>query len=174
MVSIFFPLVMFNLFVSLLFFRDIDKIDDLMQDVTEQQDMAREISEAISRPFGETFDEVHTFPPSKSILMAFTHSAFLSIIRHCHFLLTKFRFVTVSPAHYCYCKNVKNALYRTNSVYSVCFLRMSCWQSLQSWNRRSLRKTWSVWVDSPARRAPNCLLHGPVSAHVSATLQRTW
>ncbi|KAK1885575.1 Charged multivesicular body protein 4c [Dissostichus eleginoides] len=36
---------------------DIDKIDDLMQDITEQQDVAREISDAISGPFGETFDE---------------------------------------------------------------------------------------------------------------------
>ncbi|XP_041817562.1 charged multivesicular body protein 4c [Chelmon rostratus] len=36
---------------------DIDKIDDLMQDITEQQDVAQEISDAISRPFGETFDE---------------------------------------------------------------------------------------------------------------------
>ncbi|XP_053198128.1 charged multivesicular body protein 4c [Scomber japonicus] len=36
---------------------DVDKIDDLMQDITEQQDVAREISEAISGPFGETFDE---------------------------------------------------------------------------------------------------------------------
>ncbi|KAM6900346.1 charged multivesicular body protein 4c [Xenentodon cancila] len=36
---------------------DLDKIDDLMQDITEQQDVAREISDAISRPFGETFDE---------------------------------------------------------------------------------------------------------------------
>ncbi|KAM8822972.1 charged multivesicular body protein 4c [Spinachia spinachia] len=36
---------------------DIGKIDDLMEDITEQQDVAREISEAISGPFGETFDE---------------------------------------------------------------------------------------------------------------------
>ncbi|XP_068565607.1 charged multivesicular body protein 4c [Cebidichthys violaceus] len=36
---------------------DIDKIDDLMQDITEQQDVAREISDAISGPFGETYDE---------------------------------------------------------------------------------------------------------------------
>ncbi|KAF7213434.1 charged multivesicular body protein 4c [Nothobranchius furzeri] len=36
---------------------DVDKIDDLMQDITEQQDVAQEISEAISRPFGEQFDE---------------------------------------------------------------------------------------------------------------------
>ncbi|XP_068604060.1 charged multivesicular body protein 4c [Brachionichthys hirsutus] len=36
---------------------DIDNIDDMMQDITEQQDMAKEISEVISRPFGETYDE---------------------------------------------------------------------------------------------------------------------
>ncbi|XP_053268445.1 charged multivesicular body protein 4c [Pleuronectes platessa] len=36
---------------------DLDKIDDMMQDITEQQDVAREISDAISRPTGEEFDE---------------------------------------------------------------------------------------------------------------------
>lgn len=38
---------------------DVDKIDDLMQDINEQQDVAQEISDAISRPvgFGEEFDE---------------------------------------------------------------------------------------------------------------------
>ncbi|XP_070709134.1 charged multivesicular body protein 4c [Pempheris klunzingeri] len=36
---------------------DLNKIDDLMQDITEQQDVAQEINDAISRPFGETFDE---------------------------------------------------------------------------------------------------------------------
>ncbi|CAJ1082535.1 charged multivesicular body protein 4c [Xyrichtys novacula] len=36
---------------------DLNKIDDLMQDITEQQDVAQEISNAISGPFGETFDE---------------------------------------------------------------------------------------------------------------------
>ncbi|XP_028288883.1 charged multivesicular body protein 4c [Parambassis ranga] len=36
---------------------DLDKIDDLMQDITEQQDIAREITDAISRPSGEMFDE---------------------------------------------------------------------------------------------------------------------
>lgn len=43
-----------------MFFRDIDKVDDLMQDITEQQELAQEISDAISRPvgFGEDFDEV--------------------------------------------------------------------------------------------------------------------
>ena len=41
-------------------FRDIDKVDDLMQDITEQQELAQEISDAISKPvgFGEEFDEV--------------------------------------------------------------------------------------------------------------------
>lgn len=36
---------------------DIDKIDDMMQDIAEQQDLAREISDAISRPASDTFDE---------------------------------------------------------------------------------------------------------------------
>lgn len=38
---------------------DLDKIDDLMQDIHEQQDVAQEISDAISRPVGisEDFDE---------------------------------------------------------------------------------------------------------------------
>lgn len=41
-------------------FRDIDKVDDLMQDITEQQELAQEISDAISKPvgLGEQFDEV--------------------------------------------------------------------------------------------------------------------
>lgn len=41
-------------------FRDIDKVDDLMQDITEQRELAQEISEAISKPvgFGEEFDDV--------------------------------------------------------------------------------------------------------------------
>lgn len=36
---------------------DLDKIDSLMQDITEQQDIAQEIHDAISRPFGDQFDE---------------------------------------------------------------------------------------------------------------------
>lgn len=42
------------------YFRDIDKVDELMQDITEQQELAQEISDAISKPvgFGEEFDEV--------------------------------------------------------------------------------------------------------------------
>lgn len=39
-------------------FRDLDKIDSLMQDITEQQEVAQEISDAISKPFGDQFDEV--------------------------------------------------------------------------------------------------------------------
>lgn len=39
-----------------------NKIDDLMQDITEQQDIAQEISDAISNraAFGDEFDEVST------------------------------------------------------------------------------------------------------------------
>jgi len=35
-------------------------VDELMQDITEQQELAQEISDAISKPvgFGEEFDEV--------------------------------------------------------------------------------------------------------------------
>lgn len=44
-----------------MFFRDLDNIDSLMEDITEQQQIAQEISGAISQPFGEQFDEV---PPS--------------------------------------------------------------------------------------------------------------
>ncbi|KAM9342163.1 charged multivesicular body protein 4b-like [Pholidichthys leucotaenia] len=38
---------------------NIDQVDDLMQDITEQQELAQEISDAISKPvgFGEDFDE---------------------------------------------------------------------------------------------------------------------
>lgn len=44
----------------LFFCRDIDKVDELMQDIAEQQELADEISTAISKPvgFGEEFDEV--------------------------------------------------------------------------------------------------------------------
>lgn len=40
--------------------RDIDKVDELMADITEQQDVAQQISDAISRPlgFGDDVDEV--------------------------------------------------------------------------------------------------------------------
>lgn len=38
---------------------DIDKVDELMQDIADQQELAEEISAAISKPvgFGEEFDE---------------------------------------------------------------------------------------------------------------------
>ncbi|KAF7246364.1 Charged multivesicular body protein 4c [Varanus komodoensis] len=36
---------------------DLDKIDDMMQDITEQQDIAQEITEAITRKVGDEFDE---------------------------------------------------------------------------------------------------------------------
>lgn len=36
---------------------DLDNIDTLMADITEQQQIAQEISEAISQPYGDQFDE---------------------------------------------------------------------------------------------------------------------
>ncbi|XP_013929431.1 PREDICTED: charged multivesicular body protein 4a [Thamnophis sirtalis] len=38
---------------------DIDKVDDLMSEITEQQDIAQQISDAISKPvgFGDDVDE---------------------------------------------------------------------------------------------------------------------
>ena len=38
--------------------RDIDKVDELMADITEQQEVAQQISDAISRPVGFDMDEV--------------------------------------------------------------------------------------------------------------------
>ena len=42
-------------------FRDVDKVHDLMDDVAEQQEIANEISDAISNPvgFGQDMDEVN-------------------------------------------------------------------------------------------------------------------
>lgn len=39
---------------------DVDKVHDMMDDIADQQDVAREISEAISNPvaFGQDMDEV--------------------------------------------------------------------------------------------------------------------
>lgn len=50
--------------------RDLNKIDDLMQDITEQQDVAQEISEAISNraAFGDEFDEVSIIVRTESWL----------------------------------------------------------------------------------------------------------
>ena len=43
-----------------LYFSDVDKVHDLMDDVHEQQEIANEIGEAISNPvgFGQDVDEV--------------------------------------------------------------------------------------------------------------------
>uniref|UniRef100_A0A672Q5H7 Charged multivesicular body protein 4b n=1 Tax=Sinocyclocheilus grahami TaxID=75366 RepID=A0A672Q5H7_SINGR len=50
---------------------DIDKVDELMQDITEQQELAQEISDAISKPvgFGEEFDEKHFFKKALQIII---------------------------------------------------------------------------------------------------------
>lgn len=46
--------------MELWFARDVDKVHDMMDDIAEQQEVAREISEAISNPvaFGQDIDEV--------------------------------------------------------------------------------------------------------------------
>jgi charged multivesicular body protein 4 len=43
--------------------RDVDKVHDMMDDIAEQQDLAREITDAISNPvgFGAEYDEVSSF-----------------------------------------------------------------------------------------------------------------
>ena len=44
-------------------FRDVDKVHDLMDDISEQQELSNEISEAISNPvgFGQDVDEVRIY-----------------------------------------------------------------------------------------------------------------
>lgn len=54
--------------------RGVDNVDDLMADIAEQQDLALEISEAISKPYGfnEDFDEVRVaqwVPPCHKLLL---------------------------------------------------------------------------------------------------------
>jgi hypothetical protein len=46
--------------ISCPFLRDVDQVHDMMDDIAEQQDVAKEISEAISNPvaFGQDVDEV--------------------------------------------------------------------------------------------------------------------
>ena len=45
--------------VSLISCRDVDQVHDMMDDIAEQQDVAKEISDAISNPvaFGQDIDE---------------------------------------------------------------------------------------------------------------------
>lgn len=74
-------------YISPVFFRDIGKIDDLMADITEQQDVAREISEAISISSGEAFDEVDTSSVScQRDFFLLSSSPYLSPPFLCHFL----------------------------------------------------------------------------------------
>lgn len=54
--------------------RGVDNVDDLMAEIAEQQDLALEISEAISKPYGfnEDFDEVRVawwFSPRHKLLL---------------------------------------------------------------------------------------------------------
>lgn len=144
-----------------------------MQDITEQQDVAREIGEAISRPFGDAFDEVDIFPTSSIKINSYSRSlcAFFSPSSPCHLLLAQRRIgnTLLSLVLFALLLRGRRASYRCNPAYLVCSVRMSCWQSWRSWNRRTWRTTWRVWLDSPVCPAPNCPQHGPVGAQVSAT-----
>lgn len=62
MISVVSTCLLLKTVVCLSSLRDIDKVDELMQDITEQQELAQEISDAISKPvgFSEEFDEVRT------------------------------------------------------------------------------------------------------------------
>lgn len=62
--------------------RDVDKIDDLMQDINEQQDVAQEISDAISRPvgFGEEFDEVIVGDNNRDLCLSVTEILLYTLI----------------------------------------------------------------------------------------------
>lgn len=66
----------------LIHFRDVDKVHDMMDDIAEQQEVAREISEAISNPvaFGQDIDEV-TF--SKFLIYFFNIRASFLIYIFC-------------------------------------------------------------------------------------------
>ena len=68
--------ILTSLFV---FHRDIDKVDDLMADITEQQEVAQEISDVISRPigFGDEFDEVRTSLEIRNPTQIICHSSIL-------------------------------------------------------------------------------------------------
>ena len=49
-------------FISLIVLTNIDKVDDTMDEIREQMDIANEINDAISQPLGgETYDEVIFF-----------------------------------------------------------------------------------------------------------------
>lgn len=44
-----------------------------MQDITEQQEVAQEISDAISKPFGDQFDEVDVINNNTKRVIIFPH-----------------------------------------------------------------------------------------------------
>lgn len=62
----------------ILFLRDVDQVHDMMDDIAEQQDVAKEISEAISNPvaFGQDVDEVSSETMKKISLFKVTSVIF--------------------------------------------------------------------------------------------------
>lgn len=75
-----------------LFYRGVDNVDDLMAEIAEQQELAYEISDAISKPYGfnEEFDEVRihqevlTVSQIKSVVAAL-HTAWWLVCTWRHF-----------------------------------------------------------------------------------------
>jgi len=43
------------------YFRNIQKVDDTMVSINDQRELAKEIAETISQPFGMPFEEVRSF-----------------------------------------------------------------------------------------------------------------
>lgn len=77
----------FFLFFSICF-RDVDQVHDMMDDIAEQQDVAREISDAISNPvaFGEfsmSNERKHTtlklVLPFNSVCECAVHTAYIEV-----------------------------------------------------------------------------------------------
>lgn len=73
-------------------FRDIDKVDELMQDITEQQELAQEISDAISKPveFGEEFDEVrrNVYCTAIDVCILFCVCVLICLMIDCYFRMS--------------------------------------------------------------------------------------
>ena len=69
-------------------FRDINKVDDTMDSIREQMDLATEISDAISAPLGgEGVDDVNPFPFFLSFFFFLFSSFFFFLLPPSFFLL---------------------------------------------------------------------------------------
>lgn len=76
-------------------YRDVDKVHDLMDDVAEQQEIANEISDAISNPvgFNTDLDEVSLFAFDN------VHSCMLTVVLCSMLVLYNVGTTLFSPGH---------------------------------------------------------------------------